>query len=385
MRPLLCWLALAVCGIAGVPEARGGSGTIGVSGPFLGDSIPELRGRVTEVSGTPLAGVTVEGRTEDRTLTATGTDPDGTFRLRLTRAAREALADGRLFLRAERLGYRPEEQRLEPGTEGPIDLALTPAPLPLPGFQVEGGPIRCVESDPEARQLWRRAAARHPGGMDTLGVASYTLVSTDTLAGTEAPKRHPDGLDYEPGQRGSAPILRIGWSRRIEREGYAFPVRRTDRSGSFQSWSYAPLEADLAPHFGTEQFGDRHRFQILERGPDGWRLRFCARDRDDPHLEGRLEISRDTVIRRAEWNILTAEPREDAGGWALFPPPDPEGGVPSLLPLESMTWKTLHGDRTVRRAQWFEGWVLAAGDSVPFLPRRDPEAEGGVRSRRERN
>jgi hypothetical protein len=331
----------------------------------------ELHGRVTDPSGDPLSAVTVQARTGERPVATVATEVDGTFRFRSSSILDRALQEGTLVLRAERLGYATVEVSLSPASASPVHLTMEPAPLPLPGFEVDAGPRTCEGDEGDGRLIWRRAAARHPGGLDSLGVASYTLVHRDTLEGDASAGAGPEGHDYEAGQRGSAPILRIGWARRIERDGYAFAVRRTDRTGSFDSWSYAPLEADLAPHFGTEQFGSRHYFQVITEDREGWLLRFCARADDQPHLDGRLEVGPDTLIRRAEWRFRTPEPDERAGGWAVFPPSGADGDPPPLLPLESMDWKTLPEERTVRRAQWFEGWILAPGDSVPFLPRRE--------------
>lgn len=366
---LTSWVAEGVGPIHGAPSVTGPEGGL------------ELHGRVTDPEGTPLAAVTIQARAGERPMATVATGTDGTFRFRPSSVLDRALQEGTLVIRAERLGYRTEEVSVDPEATGPVHLTMEPAPLPLPGFEVDAGPRTCEGDEGGGRLVWRRAAARHPGGLDTLGVASYTLVHRDTLEGDGSTGAGPAGHEYEPGQRGSAPILRIGWARRIDRDGYAFAVRRTDRTGSFDSWSYAPLQADLAPHLGTEQFGSRHYFQVITEDREGWLLRFCARSDEQPHLDGRLEVGPDTLIRRAEWRFLTPEPDERAGGWAVFPPSDAEGGPPPLLPLESMDWKTLPGKRTVRRAQWFEGWILAPGDSVPFLPRRDGDrvSRGGPR------
>jgi hypothetical protein len=329
----------------------------------------EIHGTVRDTAGVPLAGATVQLRRDGRTLAGTGTGPGGEFRLVLRRAE-DQLESGELTLLVHRLGYRPAERMVRPG-DGPLEIELVPAPLPLPGMMVDGGPARCDDDDPEGlgRAVWTAAASRHPGGLDTLGVASYMLATTDTLHGVEQPTEG-EPREMTPGQRGSAPILRIGWSRRVEREGYAFPVRRTDRRGSYSSWSYAPLEADFAPHFGSEQFGALHHLQLLSEHVDGWTIRFCARDSRHPHLEGTMEVGADTLIRRVEWRFRTPDPDEEAAGWARFPPGSPDQGPPPLLPAESLTRQSLQDDRTVRRALWFEGWILAPGDSVPFLPRR---------------
>src|SRR5690606_21212779 len=160
-------------------------------------------------------------------------------------------------------------------------------------------------------EIWQTAARRHRSGLDTVGVASYLQARTDTLSGS---REGPPGIEgAAEGRRASAPLLRSGWERRIDREGYAFPVRRTEGRGSYLSWSYPPLEADFAPHFGSEAFGERHDFRFQFESDDGWTVHFCARDDDDPFMEGVIEIGPDSLIQRVEWRFHTPDPVEEAG------------------------------------------------------------------------
>lgn len=322
-----------------------------------------VEGRVLEASGVPVVAARVELVSAAGVLGAARTDTEGRFRI-------ETDADWApgWSVRVERLGFQPGQAAVESGA-AELEITLTAAPLPLPGFEVVGDRNICASGDDRrARSLWRAAARQHEGGLDTMGVASYTLVRTDTIGEREANSSGVEGSIA--GQRASAPLLRMGWNRRIDREGYAFPVRRTDSGGSYDSWGYPPLEADFASHFAGELFGERHDFQVEVEDAGGWVLHFCARDEDEPYLDGVLELGADTLIGRVEWRFYTGEPDEGAGGWARFPPSTARGGTPPLLPSESLVWKTLPGGEIVRRAQWYEGWVIATGDSVPFLPVR---------------
>ncbi len=322
-----------------------------------------IEGVVLEPSGEPVVAARVELWSGARILAADQTDSDGRFRLETP----GDWAPG-WQVRAQRLGFQPTELDLAAG-DTELEVRLAPAPLPLPGFEVVGDRDICAAGDDgNARDIWRAAATRHSGGLDTLGVASYTRVRTDTLAGQGSAGSGVDGAT--PGQRASAPLLRMGWNRRVDREGYAFPVRRTDSGGSYDSWGYPPLEADFSSHFAGELFGELHDFQLEVSDDDGWVLHFCARDQDDPYLDGVLEVGPDTLIQRAEWRFYTEEPDEAAGGWARFPPATERIAAPPLLPIESVVWKTLPNGEIVRTAQWYEGWTLAQGDSVPFLPVR---------------
>jgi hypothetical protein len=339
--------------------------TTGLGNPLA----PLVQGRVLDDAGVPIASARVELRQSGRLITADRSDREGLFQLQTN----EAWASDWL-IRVERLGYAPEELAV-PEDFGVIDISMTAAPLPLPGFEIFRDREICTrEPQSEAREIWSIAAERHAAGLDTVGVASYLRVQTDTLANRTDVGVGGDGaaaVSAIPGQRASAPLLRLTWDRRVSREGYAFPVRRTDRDGSYDSWGYPPLEADFAPHFGSETFGERHNFLIEAAGSDGWVVHFCAREQSEPYLDGVLEIGPDTLIRRAEWSFHTPEPLEQAGGWVRFPPSESPGASAPLLPTESVTWTALPDGRVVRRAQWYEGWSIVAGDSVPFLPQRD--------------
>jgi hypothetical protein len=354
-------------------------------GSSPGPSQQEIAGVVQDPTGQPVVGARVELRVGGQGVRSTFVEPDGRFRLLLPSGATE------VTLRVERLGFAERTVALEL----PMDLGrllriqMEPDPLPLPGFRIEVAPEACPpRSQQDGLALWSRMTARHPDGLDTLGAATYTLVRVDTLAGVGA----AGGLRSDPsgrgplrdsdlqadGQRGFSGRLRLAWERRLDRDGYAFPIRRTDAEGSYSTWSYAPLEADFASHFATPLFLRHHRL----RSPSptdggGWLLSFCPVNGNRPGLEGHMEISADTLLDRVEWRFRTPDPDEEAGGWARFPTPVRPDDAPRLLPLESMTWRRLRSGDVVRRAQWYEAWLVTPGDSVPFLPDRvatDPGA-----------
>jgi len=329
-----------------------------------GVPLDTVQGSVREESGRAIPGARVELRFANRVLIVGLTDGEGNFRL----LTQESWEEG-WSLRVERLGYLPTERSVPPGLE-PVEILLPAAPLPLPGFDIEGERDFCAgREDSVARRLWEQASLLHAGGIDTLGIATYTLVRVDTL---QIPNvlASTGIMGTEEGQRGSAPLLRLSWNRRIEAEGYAFPVRRTEVGRSYDSWSYPPLEADFAPHFGSRLFGAQHDFHIVETSDAGATLYFCGRRTGRPHLEGTMTIGADTLIQRVDWRFRTREPEEGAGGWARFAPGSAQATTNPLLPTESVVWRSLPDGSVLRRAQWYDGWILAQGDSVPFLPER---------------
>ncbi len=328
----------------------------------------EVVGRVVDREGEGVAWARVQIVDEGRVLAGASSEADGHFRV-MARGWR--LVDP--VLRVERMGFAPLEEALP--REGALEriLVLDSAPIALPALEVSGGTAACEA--PETRtgtDFLERATELHTLDLDTLGVASYTLARTDTLPeGIVVDRSHVSDESLEPGQRSSAPLLRISWERRVDREGYAFPVRRTHRNGSYDSWSYAPLEADFSGHFLSEGFRGLHHLSPPEPHLDGgWDIDFCPRDDSRPGLQGRLTFTADTLLLRAEWRFVTPEPHEGAGGRISFPAVDHDGTV-RLLPDESLTWRRLPDGSLQRRAQWYEGWILSAGDSVPFLPGRN--------------
>jgi len=337
-----------------------------------------ITGRILDEQGRGISSAQVELRLNDRRLATAFSGSDGTFRLPLPTPMQR---EGAYTLHAERIGFHPAQLPLPSSALNgvPVLIRLLPAPLPLPALEVEVGAEACPRrSDPEALALWNAMVGLHPDGLDTLGAASYTLARTDTLGGDllptgDAPFPLTPGLPLTPGQRGFSGRLRTSWENRVARDGYAFQIRRSDLEGSYVTWSYAPLEADFASHFATPLFLETHRLrEPIPRRGGGWTLAFCPEDSRRPGLVGELELTPDTLLSKAEWRFRTPEPNESAGGWTRFIAGGAEGTPGLLLPLESLVWRRLREGGIQRRAQWYEGWRITPGDSVPFLPERGP-------------
>jgi hypothetical protein len=377
-RPALLLGAFLFALAPGMATLAPGMATVapGMATLIPGPPQQELVGIVEDPSGNPVVGARIELLVGGRTVRSTFAEPDGRFRLPIPAGATD------VALRVERLGFSGRTLPVDlPRALGTlIRIRLEPDPLPLPGFRVEVAPEACPpRSQQDGLALWTRMAEKHPDGLDALGAATYTLVRVDTLPEiSERPSNRISGHLEESelqadGQRGFSGRLRLAWERRLGRDGYAFPIRRTDAEGSYSTWSYAPLEADFASHFATPLFLQHHRLRSPSPLDDGgWLISFCPGSGNRPGLEGHFEVSPDTLLYRVEWRFRTPEPDEGAGGWARFPAPASAADPPRLLPLESMTWRRLRGGGIQRRAQWYEAWVVTPGDSVPFLPDRLP-------------
>ncbi|RMH12024.1 MAG: carboxypeptidase regulatory-like domain-containing protein [Gemmatimonadetes bacterium] len=329
----------------------------------------QIVGRVVASDGTPLEAVAVEAWDAQRRIAARSTDRAGLFSFPADIAARA------VTLRAEALGFEPLRVDVVPGRTN-YRLVLQASPITLEGLTVEAVDFCELDEDPVARLLWERARARYRRGLDTLGVATY-LAEADTVVPREdlGPLQLPE---LALSQRGSASVLRFAWTRRIAREGYAYKIKRTDAPRPYDSWVYPPLEADFAPHFVEDEFGEWHRLVLEGRTADSWSVAFCPRDDGRPFIKGRLIIAADTTIRSAEWVFETPEPVEHAGGRAFFHAPE-EGAAAYLLPAEGLTWREVPGGLYRQHYERYEGWIVAPGDSVPLLPlrRRTERARAG--------
>ncbi len=331
-----------------------------------------IAGQVLDEDGEPVAGAAVEAWTADRKIGGQLADEDGRFLF-------PAEMSGRIrALYAGQLGYHPEVVRIEDGVDS-YEIRLTREPIPLPELVVDAQRDRCAGGeDRGARRLWERAAARYSQGLDTLGVATYLASAESILPEGEVGTVQAAGEAV--GQRGSSSLLRFSWRRRIEREGYAYRIRRSTAEQSYTSWVYPPLEADFATHFAGELFGERHRFRFdANRDPgeeQGVTVVFCAKDDDRPSVEGTLRIDPDTTIAVAQWLFRTPEPVEHAGGRAVFGPLADSPEASYLLPIEGVFWRRSPPDDYWQRYQKFERWTVAQGDSVPFLPKRPGRDRG---------
>lgn len=322
----------------------------------------QIFGLVTTEEGRPMEAVAIEAWSSGERIAATMTDARGRFVFLADVAART------VALRASALGFEPVRVTLDPG-QSRIEIRLEAEPLALEGLVVSAeGDVCTRPDDANARALWEHARLRYDSALDTLGVATY-LAEADTVVPREklGPLQLPE---LALSQRSSSSLRRFSWTRRVERDGYAFKVKRTDEDHTYDSWVYAPLEADFTSHFVDELFGKKHRFQITDEAEDGWTLAFCPRDDRKPFIKGTIQLATDTTLQWVEWAFNTPEPMEHAGGRASFAPVTEAPAETLPLPAEALIWWQMPDGQYFQRYQRYENWIVAPGDSVPQLPLR---------------
>ena len=322
-----------------------------------------IRGQATTTEDVPLAQVDIELWGDNGRLQVVTTNADGRFQFAASLTSRASA------LYAQRLGYRAVRISTMPGTTY-YALRMAPEPLTMEGLVVDVEADRCsAREDSDARALWQALRERYSHGIDSLGAATYLAAAiTAVPLGEIGPV---DIGDARTAQRGSAPLFRSSWRRRVLREGYARRLSAPSPDGMFESWGYPPLDADFATHFLDTTFGRLHKFHLLEEEEvEGWMLGFCPRDQDRASIAGFMRVTPDTTLVLAEWTFRTEAPEEGAGGRAVFT--QGEGGIGGtyLLPTEGLFWRRVDANRYLQRYQRFEGWITAPGDSVPFLPAR---------------
>jgi hypothetical protein len=338
---------------------------------LAGAAAAQIGGVVTRGGGIPVESVSVEAWSAARRVGATMTDELGVF------SFPEAIALNTVMLRVSGLGFEVTELTVRSGLTT-YDVELTEAPLAVEGLVVTMEEATCEmgRDDERGRMLWQYARIRYDGLMDTLGIATYlaeadTIVPLSQLGSLQLPVLNLS-------QRGSSSLLRFNWTRRIDREGYAFAIRRIDAGKAYDSWVYPPLEADFAPHFADDVFGERHRF-VIEDDSDGWVLAYCPKKTDKPSIKGTITIARDTTFAAVDWLFETPEPMEHAGGRASFKPILSKLILSHLLPTEAVIWRAIPEGDYLQSYQRYEDWRVAPGDSVPLLPLRRASDGAGVR------
>lgn len=298
-----------------------------------------VAGLVVDAESRPLADATVGLWSGDREIARATSDVDGRFRFTGPPAA------GATALIARRIGARPVTQTLSDGApRHALRLVLPTLPAALPTVvtretmgQCDGSAGRADE--PVARALWQALAERYvlaPSGEEaaTLGLARFGGVSPAQVGEIDERRLRPTWWGW------GGPVM----AQRLERGTYvsANPspaALMVDEGAATPRWWYTNIARHAPDHFVSPAFGVRHRLRAVVGEDGGPRLLFCPVSRQEPWIEGALDVSADTALRRARWRYVTPKPAHDAGGEVTYVPRDPARRVALLVPATSVFWR----------------------------------------------
>jgi hypothetical protein len=313
-------------------------------------AVSQVRGVVADVSGRPLPGVLVELWLSDRRVAGQGTDSFGRFYLR-------AAGGGPRALYARAIGLRPLRRALGP-SDSVLTLVMEPRAVVMESVTVEADRTACPRRDDRrARALWQRAASRYDVELSAAGVWAATRTFQATVPN--------DSVGLIDTTRLVDMIIAGGESPR-ERERpavYAEHVVGIVRP-RFDLWTYPSLESIRAWHFADRRFGDANRLAFPPGAVGDTVIAFCSQRGDRPYIRGTLKLGADTTLAAADWEFVTPEPREEAGGMVLFAPADTSRPSQPLLPVAGLFWrKRLRGvyQEWMEYRQWLRCASAAPG------------------------
>jgi hypothetical protein len=313
----------------------------------------QVRGVVVDADGRALPGVLVELWDSQRRLAGDGSDPTGHFRL-----AGASDAVGPRVVLARGIGLEPV-RRLLASSDSVVRLVMQSHAILIEAANVEAEPSKCPPlDDPRARALWQQAASHYDIALSAYGVRTDVMLFAALVA--------PDSLGVIDTTRLVATFIHGGYSAlafatrfNSDKNFYGVPAagvpwRRYGR------WHYPLLESSGAWHFADAMFAAANRLALVASGDEGAIIAFCSSLGTRPYIQGQLTIAPDTTLASAEWEYVTPQPREDAGGQVLFAPADPARRGQPLVPVAGLFWR-----RVLRQVyqEWMEyrKWMRCEG------------------------
>ena len=314
-----------------------------------GELDAQQRIRVVNVTGTPLIATRVELWSPSALIVARSTDEAGVAHFlpaELTRA-------NAILIR--RLGFLPARHRVDQALDSLL-VRLEPIGGALPTVTVVSTRRSCPEPDqPAARVQWERAAAR------------YRTPSLEGREATTVSRRNTvdeDGVgDFEDRALATGSRAYTHWGMLGAHKGLARGLYVSALSGShtyddFGIWWYPDLHAEMAGAFADSSFAAHHTFTPQARTSTYRVIRFCARDRKRPGLDGTLRIDASDSFVDARWTFWNpSRDAESAGGEVLFAPPADTGRAP-LFSANGLFWRKLPSGRYLQSWQGYSAWKL---------------------------
>lgn len=327
----------------------------------------QLDVQVLESTGDTVASARVELWSETRLIAQRAVDWRGIVSFTALEAA------GATEVQVRSIGYRPKRSSLA-RARGRIIVRLER--IPLTSIDVISVPVEptCPKPDqPAARALWRRVAARYrEPSLEGRRTELTQLQDTASEAGL--------GVFIEgPRLRGARAVTAMGLRgalQQIADSGYVYPLERSHNIEILGGWRYPALDAELAGHFASVEFGDAHTFALAGSTASFSELQFCARDRRKSGLDGTLYVSDGDGFRGARWRYWNPlDGAEAAGGHVAFKRVErpltaaqaaADGQVEStpepLVATSGLFWRKLPSGLFVQRSQWYIEWRFIAHD-----------------------
>lgn len=208
----------------------------------------------------------------------------------------------------------------------PYGIAAQDNAESLPGLTVEISQRICpISPSPEAREkvLGASSGLAESVADATIDVEAQRVIR---VVRGQSVGRVPIPDEVQIVESGSTAFGRASWMERVKAGSYAVPLDWSLFGSVFEAWEYPEFWGQLAYYFFTTEFRESHEFDFL--GADHNVVVFCARNRSDTYIDGRLILDADGSVAAIDWSFTTPDPDESAGGRAEFGPGFP--ALPSL-------------------------------------------------------
>lgn len=313
----------------------------------------QITGVVHDPSGHPVASARIELWGDSVRYTTAQSDSAGHFALQAYPDAHIVLA----FALGTDSTFAPLGDLMHP-----LDLVLEPRPLALPGLTAAPTGMRCPQrDDPAARALWEQVAASYtqPPPRATWKAEVTQMRSGVTTAGDfgSIPLAHNVRAMFGGGWSGTdVPLSEVPFTNDwIRKHGYAQRLTMSSLNGRYVAWHFVMLDGSQSPHLVSKAFGDLQRFALDSTDEAERTILFCSKDHGRPWVRGQLFLNEDKRIVGADWEFVTPEPVEHAGGHAEFLP-----HTRYLLPQSGEYWRRTPVGRYFQEALQFAPWVMQA-------------------------
>lgn len=230
----------------------------------------------------------------------------------------------------------------------PPEAAAQHDATPIPALLVEISQTRCpADGVPAAIEVLRAAAAHHDLDAAMSSRLEVEARSERRRVTIEKVAQGMESIETATMRRGSVPMGRELWLGRFEKGIFAVPMQISSLDGRHEAWEYPPFHADLAYYFLTEEFWEAHELTFLDHSRRV--IGYCAKDRDETYIDGRIVLHEDGRIATIDWLFSTPGPREEAGGRAVF-------GSPLPLPRRGVFWRRLPSGDYSEWVDEYLGW-----------------------------